>query len=182
MSGRWLMVLPPVIFAGLAGLFYVGMQRDNPEELPSVFIGKPAPVVPATGLEGRAQLSDADLRAGQVTVLNFWASWCPPCRAEHPVLMRMANDGIRVAGINMMDKVTDAQSYLNGAGDPFFAIATDPEGRNRMEWGVTNPPETFIISGDGTVLFKFIGPLVGTDYEARFVPALEKALKEETPS
>ena len=173
---RWLMVLPPVIFAGLAGLFYSGMMRENPQDLPSVFIDRQAPNVPQTGLPGIAVLTDADLRAGQVTVLTFWASWCPPCRAEHPVLKEMAANGIRVAGINMMDDEQNALTYLTDDGNPFFALATDPQGRNRVEWGVTAPPETFIIRGDGSVAFKFIGPLVGSDYEQRFKPALEAAL------
>lgn len=175
---KWLMVLPPVIFAGLAGLFYTGMMRDNPQDLPSVFIDRQAPSVPMTGLPGTPVLTDADLRSGQVTVVNFWASWCPPCRAEHPVLLEMAAKGIRVAGINMMDPQENAMAYLADDGNPFFALATDPQGRNRVEWGVTAPPETFIIRGDGSVAFKFIGPLVGSDYERRFVPALEAALSE----
>jgi cytochrome c biogenesis protein CcmG/thiol:disulfide interchange protein DsbE len=176
---KWLMVLPPVIFAGLAGLFYAGMMRDNPQDVPSVFIDRPAPAVPVTGLPGIPVLTDADLRSGQVTVVNFWASWCPPCRAEHPVLLEMAGKGIRVAGINMMDPEENAVSYLKDEGNPFFALATDPQGRNRVDWGVTAPPETFIIRGDGSVAFKFIGPLVGSDYERRFVPALEAALAEK---
>ena len=176
---RWLMVLPPVLFLGLAGLFWTGMQRENPDDLPSVFIGKAAPVVPAEALPGIPVLRDADLRAGEVTVVNFWASWCPPCRAEHPVLLEMAARGIRVAGVNMMDDQDDALKYLSDEGNPFFAVGFDPKGRDRVEWGVTAPPETFIVRGDGTVVFRFIGPLVGTDYEARFVPELEKALAEE---
>ncbi len=174
---RWLMVLPPVLFAGLAAVFYVGMHREGAGELRSVFIGKPAPVLPETGLPGIPVLTADDLRSGEVTVVNFWASWCPPCRAEHPVLLEMQAQGIRVAGVNMMDKEEDALAYLEKDGNPFFALATDPKGRNRVEWGVTAPPETFIIDGDGTVLFKFVGPLVGSDYEARFKPALEEALK-----
>lgn len=174
---RWVLAVPPVIFAGLAAMFWLGMDGRNPQDLPSTFIGKPAPPVPQTGLPGTAQLTDADLRSGEVTVVNFWASWCPPCRAEHPVLKAMAESGIRVAGIDMMDAEKDALAYLEREGNPFFALATDPQGRNRVEWGVTNPPETFIIGGDGTVLFKFVGPLVGTDYETRFKPALEEALK-----
>jgi len=173
---KWLMVLPPVIFAGLAGLFYVGMQQDNPTELPSVFVGRQAPSVPADRLGDLPQLTDAMLREGKLTVVNFWASWCPPCRAEHPVLKQMAADGIRVAGINMMDDPDKALAYLEDDGNPFFAIGADPKGRNRVEWGVTAPPETFLVGGDGTVLFRFVGPLVGSDYEQRFLPELKKAL------
>ena len=173
---RWLMVLPPVLFAGLAGLFYTGMYRQNPGELQSVFVGRPAPALPVTGLPGVQVLTDADLRTGQVTVVNFWATWCPPCRAEHPVLLEMAAKGIRVAGVNIMDDDAKAVAYLADEGNPFIGVATDPNGRNRVDWGVTAPPETFIVAGDGTVLFRFVGPLVGTDYENRFVPELEKAL------
>jgi cytochrome c biogenesis protein CcmG/thiol:disulfide interchange protein DsbE len=170
------MVLPPILFAGLAGMFYFGMYREGAGELPSVFVGREAPVLPATGLPGIPVLTDADLRTGEVTVLNFWATWCPPCRAEHPVLLEMAANGVRVAGVNMMDDDAKAVAYLAEEGNPFVGVATDPNGRNRVEWGVTAPPETFIIAGDGTVLFRFVGPLVGTDYETRFVPELEKAL------
>jgi cytochrome c biogenesis protein CcmG/thiol:disulfide interchange protein DsbE len=170
------MLLPPVLFGGLAAMFYFGMYREGAGELPSVFIGRSAPVLPATGLEGVPLLTDADLRTGDVTVVNFWATWCPPCRAEHPVLLQMAADGVRVAGVNIMDDDQKALAYLAEEGNPFFGVATDPNGRNRVEWGVTAPPETFIIDGDGTVLFRFVGPLLGTDYETRFVPELEKAL------
>ncbi|UXX82746.1 DsbE family thiol:disulfide interchange protein [Roseovarius pelagicus] len=172
-----LMAAPPLIFAGLAALFFVGMQRGDPDALPSVFIGKPAPEVPVGTLELRTPLTDADLRSGEVTVVNFWASWCPPCRAEHPNLHALNEEGVRVAGINFKDTADQANSYLDDSGDPFFAIGFDPQGRAAINWGVTAPPETFIVDGDGTVLFKFIGPLVGSDYEQRFRPELKKALE-----
>lgn len=173
-----LVLLPPAIFAGLAALFLWGMFRDNPDDLPSVFIDRQAPGVPETALSGIPLLTDADLRGGEVTVVNFWATWCPPCRAEHPILLELAAEGIRVAGINMLDEDAKALAYLAEEDNPFFAVGTDPKGRTRVDWGVTAPPETFIIRGDGTVAFKFIGPLVGSDYEQRFVPALEAALAE----
>ena len=176
---RWLLLIPVVLFAGLATLFYTGMQRDNAGELRSVFVGRPAPAVPATALPGIPGLTAADLTSGKVTVVNFWATWCPPCRAEHPVLKKMAADGVRVAGVNIRDDDAKAVAYLAEEGNPFFGVATDPAMRGAIDWGVTAPPETFIIGGDGTVLFRFIGPLVGTDYEDRFVPALEKALQEQ---
>ena len=91
--------------------------------------------------------------------------------------MDMAAQGIRIGGINMMDRDANALRYLEELGNPYIGISTDPNGRNRVEWGVTAPPETFIIGGDGTVLFRFQGPLVGTDYENRFKPALAKALQ-----
>ncbi|MDM8165301.1 DsbE family thiol:disulfide interchange protein [Roseovarius sp.] len=172
-----LMLAPPVIFAALAALFYFGMQRENPDDLPSTFIGREAPPVPEGRLEGRKNFSDVDLREGQVTVVNFWASWCPPCRAEHPTLHRLAEEGIQLYGINFKDETAQANGYLDDDGNPFLGIAYDPKGRTAIDWGVTAPPETFIIGGDGTVLYKFIGPLVGSDYEQRFRPELEKALE-----
>lgn len=176
---KWLLLIPVVIFLGLGWMFYVGMQRQAPNDMPSVFLDQPAPGVGVEALPGIAALTDADLRTGAVTVVNFWASWCPPCRAEHPTLMALSEDGVRVVGINMMDRADDALGFLAEAGNPFLAVAFDPKGRTRLEWGVTAPPETFIVRGDGTVAFRFIGPLVGSDYEQRFRPALEAALKGE---
>ena len=173
-----LMIAPPVLFAFLAGLFFVGMQRGDPDALPSVFIGQPAPPVAAKGLEGRALLTDADLRSGDITIVNFWASWCPPCRAEHPTLKALNAEGLRVAGINFKDTASQAQGYLDDDGDPFFALGFDPKGVTSIDWGVTAPPETFIVGGDGTVLFRYAGPLIGSDYEQRFRPALDRALQD----
>ena len=90
----------------------------------------------------------------------------------------MAADGVRVVGINMRDDAAKAAEYLAEEGNPFLGIGFDPKGTTVVDWGVTAPPETFIVKGDGTVAFRFIGPLVGTDYETRFVPALEAALAE----
>ena len=171
-----LVLLPVVAFAGLAGLFAGGMFRDNPGELPSTWIGRQAPPLPETSLESQTLLTAADLSTGEVTLVNFWASWCPPCRAEHPVLLQMQEEGIRVAGVNFRDPAENAEAMLAELGDPFFAGAFDRAGRTSIDWGVTAPPETFIIDGDGTVLFRFQGPLVGSDYERRFLPALEEAL------
>jgi cytochrome c biogenesis protein CcmG/thiol:disulfide interchange protein DsbE len=153
------------------------MQRSDPENLPSVFIDKQAPALNASELPGFPVLTDADLRTGKVTVVNFWASWCPPCRAENGTLKALAAEGIHLVGVNMIDKAADATAFLNSDGNPFAAIAFDPKGSTRMDWGVTAPPETFILRGDGTVAYKFIGPLVGDDYLQRFRPELEKALK-----
>lgn len=173
-----LMFLPPVIFAGFAVMAYFGMQRDNPEDLPSTFIGKQAPALPVEPLEGFPAVTDADLRSGEVTVVNFWASWCPPCRAEHPRLLDLQAEGVRIVGVNYKDRQDDAAGYLTEDGSPFIGVAYDPLGRASINWGVTGPPETFIIGGDGTVLYKIVGPLAGTVYDKRFLPALEEALGE----
>ena len=172
-------MLPPLLFVALASVFYLGMFRGNPDDLPSAFIGKAAPSLPATTLAGREPLTDADLRSGEITIVNFWASWCPPCRAEHPVLLDLTKQGLRVAGVNFNDTAEQANQYLDRQGDPFLGVAFDPKGRSAIDWGVTGPPETFIVGGDGTILFKFIGPMVGSDYEQRFLPALRKAIGQD---
>ncbi len=170
-----LMIAPPAIFAALAGLFLSGMFRDNPNELPSTFIGQPAPALTEEAVAGTDLLTLEALQSGEITLVNFWASWCPPCRAEHPYLLELADQGYRVAGINMRDLQDQASDYLAEDGDPFFATGFDPRGRTSIDWGVTAPPETFIVDGDGTVLYRHVGPLVGSVVEQRFLPALRAA-------
>ena len=172
---RPMMLIPPVIFAALAGLFAAGLMRNNPDELPSALIGRQAPGVPAETLPGKVALTDADLRTGEITIVNYWASWCPPCRAEHPLLVDLAAQGYRVAGVNFRDDADKALAYLEAETDPFLAHGFDPSGRVAIDWGVSAPPETFIVAGDGTVLFRLAGPLVGSALEQRFLPALRAA-------
>lgn len=169
-----LMVLPPLVFAGLAGMFLWGMGRDNPEEVPSALIGREAPPVGVETLPGKTQLTDEMLRQPGVKLVNFWASWCPPCRAEHPTLTELSKD-IPVYGIDLKDPEANASTFLAEHGDPFHALATDPRGRIAIDWGVTAPPETFIIDGEGRILYRHAGPLVREDYTNRFLPQLEKA-------
>jgi len=173
-----MVIIPPAIFAALAGLFFAGMMRDDAGKLPSTFIGQPAPDLPAERVNGTSLLTDADLRSGDVTIVNFWASWCPPCRAEHPNLLALQAQGYRVAGVNFRDLQDQAAGYLVEDGNPFFATGFDPRGRTSIDWGVAAPPETFLIDGDGTVLYRFSGPLIGSDYEQRFLPQLAKALED----
>lgn len=173
-----LMIAPPAIFAGLAVLFYVGMFREDPQGLPSTRIGQAAPAITQTALEGYPALEPGALATGEVTLVNFWASWCPPCRAEHPKLLELEAQGMRIVGVNFKDQPEDALKYLSEADSPFIAVPFDPEGRTAIDWGVTAPPETFIVDGDGTVLFRFAGPLVGSDYENRFAPKLKDALAD----
>lgn len=173
-----LVFIPPIAFVAVAGLFFGGMFFGAEDDLPSTLIGREAPALPSEALADLDQLTDADLRAGEITLVNYWASWCPPCRAEHPTLKDLAAQGYRVAGVNFRDDEANALKYLEEEGNPFFKSAFDPRGRTSIDWGVTAPPETFIVDGDGKVLFRFAGPLIGSDYENRFLPALKEATGE----
>jgi len=175
------MVVPPVIFASFAVLAYVGMFRDDPQGLPSTRVGLPAPAVTEVALAGYPAVTAEMLKSGEVTLVNFWASWCPPCRAEHPRLLELEAEGISIIGINFKDDARNATRYLEDDDNPFSAVAYDPKGRTAIDWGVTAPPETFIIDGAGTVLYRFAGPLVGSDYEQRFAPELTRALGNQSP-
>ena len=175
---RPLMIAPPVIFAAFVALAAMGMFRDDPAGLPSTLVGQAAPALPNAPLSNFSAPAPDALTSGEVTLVNFWASWCPPCRAEHPKLLQMQAEGIAIVGVNFKDTESAATKYLRDDGNPFAAVGFDPQGRTAIDWGVTAPPETFIVGADGTVLFRYAGPLVGSDYEQRFLPELTKALEQ----
>ncbi|WP_143594747.1 MULTISPECIES: DsbE family thiol:disulfide interchange protein [unclassified Thioclava] len=154
-----LMLLPPLIFAGLAGVFIWGMTREDPTQLPTAFAGKPAPPVQLEPLGDFKPFTDADLKDGKVKLVNFWASWCAPCRVEHPNLEALAEEGIPIYGVNYKDKPVKAQGFLSEMGNPFAELGADPNGKMALNWGVYGVPETFVIDGTGKVLYRFAGPL-----------------------
>ena len=169
-------IIPPLAFFGLAALFLFGMQREDKNELRSTFVGQPAPKIAEIALADYDVFRNNMIGNGHVTLVNFWASWCPPCRAEHSTLEELSKSGISVYGVNVKDRSENAIGFLEQEGNPFAALAFDNKGRTGIDWGVTGLPETFIIDGDGTVLFRFNGPLVADNYKARFLPELERAL------
>ncbi len=168
-----LMLAPPLIFAGLAALFLLGLGRDNPNELPSAIQGKPAPAVVVEPLADWELLEDADLRGGSVKILNFWASWCAPCRVEHPTLMQLAEEGIPIYGVNYKDNATNAVGFLDELGTPYTAIGTDLDGRMALDWGVYGVPETYLIDGQGRVLLRFPGPVTQRVLSETIRPVLD---------
>ncbi len=119
--------------------------------------------------------TDADLKAPGVKLVNFWASWCGPCRAEHPYLSGLAAEGVPVIGVNYKDDPEKAQRFLGEMGDPFAKIGADTTGRTALDWGIYGVPETFVVGGDGTVLMRFPGPLDPMVIEKRIRPALAAA-------
>lgn len=169
-----LLLLPPLIFAGFAAIAWFGLTRDNPDELPSALIGGAAPsLARVTPLRSDPPPSDADLRAGEPTLVNFWASWCGPCRAEHPLLTEIAALGTPVIGVNYKDAPDNALGFLAELGDPYASIGADESGRTGLDWGIYGVPETFVISPTGDVLLRHPGPLTRDIVERRIMPLLE---------
>ena len=169
------MILPPVVFVALAALFYFGMMRDDPDALPSAREGGPAPAVELAQLGPEPPFTDATLRDGEVKLVKFWASWCGPCRAEHPMLQAIADDGIPVYGINYKDNADNAMAFLEELGNPFAAIGADSTGRLGLDWGLYGVPETYVVAGDGTIMLRFAGPITRSVMENRIEPAIEEA-------
>ncbi|MBL4805847.1 MAG: DsbE family thiol:disulfide interchange protein [Rhodobacteraceae bacterium] len=172
------LLAPLAIFAGLGAMFYFGLTRDNPDQLPSALQGKPVPIINLTDLRSDPAPTNDDLNAEGVKLVNFWASWCGPCRTEHPNLAAMAESGITIIGINYKDDPENALAFLEELGDPFAQIGADFTGRNAIEWGVTGVPETFVIDGNGQIIMRWPGPIVGDVYERRIAPAIAKAMAE----
>lgn len=179
--------LPLIIFAVLAAIFLRqlmvgGASRD----IPSALIGKPVPEFRLEPLEGLSNgdgspvpgVSSADL-GGRVSIVNVWASWCAPCRAEHPLLMTLGErDDVRLVGINYKDKTANALRFLGQLGNPFDAVGVDPRGSAAIDWGVYGVPETFVVAADGTIAYKHVGPITPESLEAKFLPALEKTIAQ----
>jgi cytochrome c biogenesis protein CcmG/thiol:disulfide interchange protein DsbE len=182
---RWVMAfLPLILFMALAGVFLyqLGSGKDA-SEIPSVLIGSKAPSLTLPPLEGLVEngqpvpaLTDAAIE-GRLSLVNVWASWCVPCRQEHPILLELARDPrIELVGINYKDKTPNALSFLGELGNPFAAVGVDPAGQAAIDWGVYGIPETYLVGPDGTILFKQIGPFTPESLRDKLLPAIEKAM------
>jgi len=152
-------ILPLVIFLVLAGFLYVGLSLD-PREVPSPLVGKPAPAFTLPQLhDAKKQFSPQEMK-GKVWLLNVWASWCPACKIEHPVLNDMSRRGIApIVGLNYKDQRADAKRWLQQNGDPYQLSVWDFEGKVGIDYGVYGAPETFVIDKQGVIRYKHIGPV-----------------------
>ena len=169
-------VMPGLVFALVAGVFtlyllQLGAGKDI-SELPSALIDKPVPAFSLPPLDGRkGGFSSADLN-GRASLVNVWASWCPPCRVEHPILMRLAADGVPIYGINFKDKAADAKGFLARLGNPYHAIGADRTGRVALDWGVYGYPETFIVDRVGRIRYRHVGAILPRDLDDTILPIL----------
>jgi cytochrome c biogenesis protein CcmG, thiol:disulfide interchange protein DsbE len=176
-------LLPLIVFAALAVLFFVRLWSGDPSRLPSALIGHPAPktdLPPLAGLTTRdgkpiPGLSNAAF-PGELTLVNVWASWCIPCADEVPFLEKLAQDKrIKLVGINYKDPTDNARRFLNRYGNPFAAVGVDASGRTSIDWGVYGVPETYLIGRDGTIVYKLVGPVTTENLAQALNPEIAKA-------
>lgn len=172
--------LPLIVFAALAVFLYVQLNSGrDANEVPSVLIGTKAPALDLPPLEGLMSngaqvpgLTDAAI-SGKLALVNVFASWCVPCRQEHPFLLELSKDPrIELVGINYKDKTENALRFLGELGNPYAAVGTDPRGQASIDWGVYGIPETYLVAPDGTILFKQIGPFDSQDVEEKLLPLI----------
>jgi len=181
-----LVIIPVVIFAGLCGLFYVQLYSGDPHKIPSVLINKPVPTFTLKPLEGLLEkgqqmpgFASSELAQGKVSLVSVWASWCVPCRDEHPYLMALSrNSGAQMFGLNYKDKPENALRFLDELGNPYEAVGVDDRGRVAIDWGVYGVPETFVVDGKGIIRHKQIGPF-DADSMARVEEIIAKIAAED---
>ncbi|MDQ1196964.1 DsbE family thiol:disulfide interchange protein [Agrobacterium sp. SORGH_AS 787] len=177
-----LALLPLLVFGGFAAiaakmLYEQDVNGLDVSAIPSALIGTKAPALALLPLEGSnvPALTDAAI-TGKLTLVNVFASWCVPCRQEHPMLKELSKDKrLNIVGINYKDKTDNAVRFLGELGNPYAAIGVDPNGRAAIDWGVYGIPETYLVGPDGTIIYKKVGPIDVATYERELIPAIENA-------
>ncbi|KAA3510652.1 DsbE family thiol:disulfide interchange protein [Agrobacterium rosae] len=182
-KSRYILALLPLLaFAGFAAiaakmLYEQDVNGLDVSAIPSALINTKAPSLSLPPLEGAnvPALNDAAIR-GKLTLVNVFASWCVPCRQEHPMLKELAKDErLNIVGINYKDKSDNALRFLGELGNPYAAIGIDPNGKAAIDWGVYGIPETYLVGRDGTIVYKKVGPIDAATYERDMIPAIERA-------
>jgi cytochrome c biogenesis protein CcmG, thiol:disulfide interchange protein DsbE len=174
---RLVFLLPIAIVAILVAAFWIGLDPNRDKSiLPSALVDKPAPSIDLPGLaDGAPRLSLASFK-GQLVAINFFASWCLPCRAEHPLLKQLSAEfGVPVIGIAWKDKPAASRAFLAELGDPYAATGADKNGRTGIDFGITGVPETFLVDGNGIVRYRFSGPLSPDGLRNELAPAIAEA-------
>lgn len=167
-------LVPLLIFAALVVILGIGLSLD-PRKVPSPLIGKPVPEFSLPPVKGRTlSLASADLK-GEVSLVNVFASWCVPCRQEHPLFVELKAKGVvPIHGINYKDQPDDAARWLEELGDPYTRTGADLDGRVAIDWGVYGVPETFLVDRDGRIAYKHIGPVTPQIMSEKLMPLIEQ--------
>jgi cytochrome c biogenesis protein CcmG/thiol:disulfide interchange protein DsbE len=175
---RVLFAAPLVGLAGGAAGFYAYMASGrDPRGVPSVLVGRPPPPLDLDPLhDSQPRLTSAVFGQGRPVVVNFWASWCAPCRIEHPQLLRLSRERTIVVGIAYKDRPADAQNFLTQLGDPFALIGQDGTGRTAIEWGVYGVPETYLVDARGIVRWRFAGAVTPEILADQLHPLLRRSM------
>jgi cytochrome c biogenesis protein CcmG/thiol:disulfide interchange protein DsbE len=169
---RLIAFVPLVALLALVGVSVFLLTREGERErFTEGMVGQPAPAYALARLDDGPVLTN-DERRGRAYVINLFASWCTPCRAEHPQLMALRAQGVDIVGIAYKDRPEASAAFLNELGDPFADVASDPEGRFGLELGITGVPETFVIGPDGTIRAAYRGPLTEEAVRDVILPAL----------
>jgi cytochrome c biogenesis protein CcmG/thiol:disulfide interchange protein DsbE len=170
-----LYLLPLLAFLVLVAWFALALRPNyDPQTLPSAMIDQPAPAFDLAALNGGANLSLSGLK-GQVVLVNFFASWCVPCRIEQPILMRLAKqDHVALYGIDYKDQPAAAKRVLAELGDPYRAIGLDADGITGIDFGVYGVPETYVIDKNGQIRKRFVGPLTEQSLQQELLPLLKQ--------
>jgi periplasmic protein thiol:disulfide oxidoreductases, DsbE subfamily len=170
---RLIFLLPLLLFVGVGVAFFLGFERD-PRDIPSALIDKPVPDFALPALAGHKEGLSSPMLKGDVTLVNVFASWCIPCKAEHPVITRLSKElGVTVRGINYKDKTEDAVDWLRRNGDPYASVGADLDGRVSIDWGVYGVPETYLVDRQGRIRFKQVGPLTPQVVEEQLLPMIK---------
>jgi cytochrome c biogenesis protein CcmG/thiol:disulfide interchange protein DsbE len=185
---RFGLALPLLIFAVLAGLFWYALHTGDPSRLPSALIGKPVPEFTLPPIEGLIAngapvpgFAASDLAQGEPTVVNVFASWCVECQVEHPLLMALSQEpGVRLFGIDYKDDAASARRFLGRYGNPYVRVGADASGRTAIDFGVYGVPETYVVTGDGRIAYRHVGPLTEAAIREKILPLLQPG--KERPS
>jgi cytochrome c biogenesis protein CcmG, thiol:disulfide interchange protein DsbE len=183
-SSSLIFLIPLIIVGMLSVVFLFRLFSGDTTKLPSVLIAKPVPDFNLSGIPNFTQngvivpgFSSADLKSGKVSIVNMFASWCPECRQEHDILLKLGKDErINLFGFDYKDEPEKARKFLESFGNPYKAVGVDRKGAAAIDWGLYGVPETFIISGDGRILYKKVGPMSEETLKSEIMPEIEKAL------
>lgn len=176
---RYIFILPAAIFLILGLIFIERILYSSGATVPSALLNQPAPNMQLTSDlldENKTPIPSFDTNEfkSPITLVNIFASWCVPCRKEHPFLMQLANNpDITIIGMNYKDSQENAQTFLDELGNPYDQIGSDEAGRNGIEWGVYGVPETFIINQDGIIIDKIIGPITPLSVQQKILSRLQ---------